>query len=41
MKEEEVKALQILVQKTHARNKKLRLWGSPDNSNVCFFLNNL
>lgn len=27
-----------LVQKTHAQNKKLRLWGAPDNENVWRFL---
>jgi len=34
----ENKSLKMLVQNTHAQNKKLRLWGSPDNENVWRFL---
>ena len=36
--EDEKKQLKILVQNTHAQNKKLRLWASPDNANVWKFL---
>lgn len=36
--EDEKKKLKILVQNTHAQNKKLRLWASPDNANVWKFL---
>lgn len=36
--EGEKKKLKILVQYTHAQNKKLRLWASPDNANVWKFL---
>ncbi len=36
--EEEKKKLIMLVQNTHAQNKKLRLWASPDKSNVWKFL---
>ncbi len=35
---DEKKTLKILVQNVHAQNKKLRLWGSPDNTNVWTFL---
>jgi len=36
--EDQKKKLQMLVQNTHAQNKKLRLWASPDNKNVWKFL---
>jgi len=36
--EHEKKKLLALIQKTHAQNKKLRLWASPDNMNVWKFL---
>jgi len=36
--EDEKKKLKRLVQNTHAQNKKLRLWASPDNANVWKFL---
>lgn len=36
--EVELKKLRMLVQKTHAQNKKLRLWASPDNANAWKFL---
>ena len=38
MNEGEMKMLKELVQQTHAQNKKLRLWASPDNTNVWKFL---
>ena len=38
IKEDEKKKLKMLVQNTHAQNKKLRLWASPDNANVWKFL---
>jgi len=36
--EDDINILQMLVQDTHAQNKKLRLWGAPDNENAWKFL---